>query len=459
MTLLLEYRDKIKKFYRMNSVVILPILRFMLAFFALNGVNTMMGYMPRLDNIAIVMIASLACSFLPAGCLVLLCVLFSLGHMYALSLDALLIGTCMYLLLFLLLLRFAPRDSYVVILTPLMFALKMPYVIPVAVGLLGSPLSAISVAVGVLVYYLLGTIVGSASTITTMGEKEYLEKIRFLLEAIMKNKPALVIAGAFAATVIVIYLLRRLSVEHAWTIAMVAGAMINLVLLLVGDLKYNINLSMGGAIFGSILAVLVGKVIEFFRFCVDYGRTEWVQFEDDDYYYYVKALPKMNIAEATKTVKRINTNTQSIAPVGERTRSGGDGTRVASTIRPGAQSRERVREESRTVTSRTSGSRMMEQEENEFSGETRAMPTVRAQSSVRTDGRGRIDLSGADARGTGSRTTRPGTQLTSGSGRYGMSRPGTGSAGSSAGTAVNSRGGQTVQASEDEDLDDYEELF
>lgn len=433
MTLILEYRDKIKKFYRMNSVVILPILKFMLAFIALNGVNTMMGYMPRLDNIAIVMISSLACSFLPAGFLVLLCVLFSLGHMYALSLEALLIGTCMYLLLFLLLLRFAPRDSYVVILTPLFFALKIPYIIPVAVGLLGSPLSAISVAVGVLVYYLLGTIVGSASTINTMGEKEYLDKIRFLLEAIMKNKPALVIAGAFAVTVIVVYLLRRLSVEHAWTIAMVAGAMINLVLLLVGDLKYNINLSMGSAIFGSVLAVLVGKVIEFFRFCVDYGRTEWVQFEDDDYYYYVKAIPKMNIAAATKTVKRINNNTQSIPPVGERPRSGGDGTRVAAPVRPGTQSRGR----------------------EEVSGETQAMTPVRSQRPARSDGRGRIDISGESSRQTPVRPTRPGAGMTSGSASYGMSRPGARSE-----TSVAERKAVREKQTLDEDeSDDYEELF
>lgn len=457
MTLILEYRDKLKKFYRMNSVVILPILKFMLAFFALNGVNTMMGYMPRLDNIAIVMIASLACSFLPAGFLVLLCVLFSLGHMYALSLEALLIGTCIYLLLYLLLLRFAPRDSYVVILTPLMFALKMPYVIPVAVGLLGTPLSAISVAVGVLAYYLLGTIVGSASTITTMGEKEYLDKIRFLLEAIMKNKPALVIAGAFVVTVIVVYLLRRLSVEHAWTIAMVAGALVNLVLLLVGDLKYNINLSTGSAILGNILAVLVGKVIEFFRFCVDYGRTEWVQFEDDDYYYYVKAVPKMNIAEATKTVKRINTNTQSIPPVGEKPRSGGDGTKVASTVRPGTQSRERAREDGSSVASRSrvAMSRVRETGNGEVSGETRAMPQVRSQNPGRADGRGRINVSGVSARAASDRLTRPGTAMTSGGGSYGASRAG------ARPTNASSAGGsgRVNQVPSDEGSDDYEELF
>jgi hypothetical protein len=196
-------------------VVILPILKFMLAFFALNGVNTMMGYMPRLDTVTVVLVASLACSFLPAGCLTLLCALFSLGHMYALSLEMLLMGACVYLLIFLLLLRFAPSDSYVVVLTPLFFALKIPYIIPIAVGLLGSPLSAVSVACGVIVYYVLTTLNGSAPTIAAMDEKEYVEKIKFLVDALMGNKAMLVIAGAFAVTVIVVWLIHRMSVEHA----------------------------------------------------------------------------------------------------------------------------------------------------------------------------------------------------------------------------------------------------
>ena len=45
---------------------------------------------------------------------------------------------------------------------------------------------------------------------------------------------------------------------------------------------------------GIILAVGAGKVIQFFRFCVDYTRTERVQFEDDEYYYYVKAYATKN---------------------------------------------------------------------------------------------------------------------------------------------------------------------
>ena len=79
-----------------------------------------------------------------------------------------------------------------------------------------------------------------------------------------------------------------------------------MVMLMRGHLVYDVNLSVGSVLLGSLLAILVAKVLEFFRFCVDYSRTEKVQFEDDEYYYYVKAVPKMTVSVPTKTVKKIN---------------------------------------------------------------------------------------------------------------------------------------------------------
>ena len=38
---------------------------------------------------------------------------------------------------------------------------------------------------------------------------------------------------------------------------------------------------------------------------MDYSRTERVQFEDDEYYYYVKAVPKNTVALTEKKVKKI----------------------------------------------------------------------------------------------------------------------------------------------------------
>ncbi len=49
-------------------------------------------------------------------------------------------------------------------------------------------------------------------------------------------------------------------------------------------------------------------MIQFFFFNLDYTRTERVQFEDDEYYYYVKAVPKRYVSAKAKTVKKISDN-------------------------------------------------------------------------------------------------------------------------------------------------------
>lgn len=306
MTVLLEMKERLKLMYSKSEVFIVPIVKFLLAFITFNTLNDRMGYMALLDDMRIILIAALACSFLPLGVIVLLGAVFSLMHMYALSMEVALVGLCVYLIMYLLFFRFSPKDSLVVVITPLLCALKIPYVIPIAVGLLCAPASAVSVGCGVAVYYLLQLVTESAPNIRTMGEEAALDKIRMLVESFLANKAMLVIIAAFAITVVVVYMLRRLSVNYAWTIAMIAGAMVNIVILLIGDLYYDINLSVGSVLLGSLLAVVVAKVIEFFRFCVDYSRTEKVQFEDDEYYYYVKAVPKMAVPMQTRTVKKIN---------------------------------------------------------------------------------------------------------------------------------------------------------
>ena len=78
-------------------------------------------------------------------------------------------------------------------------------------------------------------------------------------------------------------------------------------MILVGDLIYDADFSIPGVLLGSIGGVFVAFVVQFFRFNLDYSRTEKVQFEDDEYYYYVKAVPKMAVSTPEKKVKKITT--------------------------------------------------------------------------------------------------------------------------------------------------------
>ena len=38
----------------------------------------------------------------------------------------------------------------------------------------------------------------------------------------------------------------------------------------------------------------------------DYSRTERLEYEDDEYYYYVKAVPKATVATSERSIKKIN---------------------------------------------------------------------------------------------------------------------------------------------------------
>lgn len=326
MTALLELRENLKKIYSRNEAFILPVIKFLLSFIVLSIINGKMGYMTKLDNMAIVLIVSLLCSFLPTGFMAFFAMMFAVLHMYALSIETAAVGLVVFLLLYLLFLRFTAKEALVVVLTPVLCMLKLPYVMPVAMGLIGTPASCVSVGCGVVVYYLLQTVITNAPTINSIGAEEATAKLRLLIDGMLGNKAMLVTIAAFAITVIVVYLIRRMSVDHSWTIAMVAGVMIEVMILLVGDLMYDTNLSIVSALLGAVVTLIACKIIEFFRFCLDYSRTEKVQFEDDEYYYYVKAVPKMTVAAPTNTVKKINTQRR---PAGQQTRTSGQGTRSA----------------------------------------------------------------------------------------------------------------------------------
>ena len=99
---LLEIREKIKLLYSRSEFLLVPVFKFMLAFLAICMVNGELGYMSKLDNLGLVLIVSLLCSFLPNGCIILFGAVFSLMHLYELSLEVAVAGLAIYLIMFLL---------------------------------------------------------------------------------------------------------------------------------------------------------------------------------------------------------------------------------------------------------------------------------------------------------------------------------------------------------------------
>lgn len=306
MTGLLVAKQILMALYSKYEVYITPLLKFLLALISLLLINSRIGYMDSIDKMTVVLIVSLMCSFMPMNFIVVMAALFIMLHLYAFNLECTVVVGVGFLLMFLLYLRFSPKDTLVVVLLPICFLFRIPYVVPLSMGLVGTPVSAVSVACGTVAYYMLHFVTQNVSVIMAMTDEEKTVKFKYVIDGILNSREMVITIVAFSVTVILVYLIRRLSIDYAWTIAMVAGAVVNITVVLVGDLMFDTNVSLLEVVLGNILSLLVAVVLQFFVFNVDYSRTEKVQFEDDEYYYYVKAVPKIVVSKPEKKVKQIN---------------------------------------------------------------------------------------------------------------------------------------------------------
>ena len=305
MTSLLELKQYIKRFYVKNETYLAYVWKFLLALISIAVINNRLGYMQPLNNMAIVLMVALLCAIMPANFIVVVAAAFILGHLYSLAVQSALIAAVIFMLMFLLYFRFSPKDTLAVLLTPIFFFLHIPYVVPLAMGLLGTPASVVSVAFGLVISYML--VFFSANATNISGDpQEAANQLQQVLAGLVGDKSMMVMIVAFAVTIMLVYFIRRTSIDHSWKIAILAGAMSLIVCTLIGDMVYETNISLGGVVLGSIFSAALMLVVEFFSFNVDYSRTEKVQFEDDDYYYYVKAVPKVTVSAPERRVKRIN---------------------------------------------------------------------------------------------------------------------------------------------------------
>ena len=85
MTSLLVAKQYIKNFVSRYEIYLKPVGKLILALITLMTINGKIGFMQKIDNISVVLIAALMCSFMPTNFIIVVAALFVLLHLYALS--------------------------------------------------------------------------------------------------------------------------------------------------------------------------------------------------------------------------------------------------------------------------------------------------------------------------------------------------------------------------------------
>jgi len=304
MSEILVWKEKIQNLYANQSIYFDKGFQFILSFVSFFLINQNLGLMKAVATPIVTMALAVICTFLPPVFTVVAAAALILAHMFKLSLGVMAVSALIFAMMFIFYCRFTPKRAILLLITPIAFLLKIPYVIPVVCGLAMTPVTAVPIAFGTMVYYMISCVKGSSAAIK--GAEGIVGQISVFVKMVLQDKSLWITVIAFVICVFVVYTIRRLSVDHAWKIASAAGAVVNIIVVVAGDMAFNLHTSYGELIAGNLFAIVVGLVLEFILFSVDYSRTEHLQYEDDDYYYYVKAVPKLSISAPEKQVKRIN---------------------------------------------------------------------------------------------------------------------------------------------------------
>ena len=303
----LVIRQRLKEFYGRFDLYILPVLKFVTMLSILLVMNSMIGYREFLTKWMIVVLVPLICCLLPWGAMTFASAAFLLGHLSALSWEATVLACAFLFLAAMVHYLFLPGYSLVIALIPVAFVLKIPYVVPLVLGLIGGATSFIPAGFGVFAYYFLTCIQKNAGFLSdSTVSADSLQRFTQVMTALKDNSLMFLTAAAFCIMTLLVYGIRKLSADYAPYIALAVGGIANILIFLAGGFMLNVSIPYVNVFVGSLVSIFFAFLVLFWVVTVDYSRTEYIQYEDDEYVYYVKAIPKITVTRPDVKVQEIN---------------------------------------------------------------------------------------------------------------------------------------------------------
>lgn len=241
---------------------------------------------------------ALVCAFLPSNSTVMIGAGMILVHFYGISLEAAIAGGGMLIVGMLLYFSIAPHSAVPLILTAITMRMGIPSAAAVLFGLVGGPLSAVGVIFGVFTWYLVETTNRMGGTLESQAvdaAEAMVQKMTELMNSVISNREMAVMAAALTILLWIVWLMHRMAVKYAWMVAAGTGLLIYVGIRCISGVVLQIPVPALTVILDVALAAVTAMTAQAFLFSLDYRRTENVRFEDDDYFYYVKAVPKRKV--------------------------------------------------------------------------------------------------------------------------------------------------------------------
>lgn len=306
MTFLLELRERWLRFYEKNEKWVLIVAKFAAALTALIILTNEVGFLEILKNPLIIVSAAVLCALTPGFVTIIVLSGFLLLHLFIMSVPLGMVVVVILGIMYLLFFRFCPKAVYLFLITIFCFNLHIPYLLPVVVAILCPVNFIFAFDFGVILYFVIHTISSYGAMLTRQAVMDNAHSLSFISGSILANNEMFAVLITFTITFLITYIIRKLPAKYAGFYAIITGIICQFILLVLTDIWLNANLSLGAIVVETVIEIGLALLFNSLFYGVNYTKTEHFQFDDEEYYYYVKAVPKKTISVSDIKVTHIN---------------------------------------------------------------------------------------------------------------------------------------------------------
>jgi|GEM_PF-2308362 len=211
--------------------------------------------------------------------------------------GAVLIGL-MLLLLYVLTTNLFPDQTFLIVLVPYFISIKWYLAVPMFAGMYMGIGALVPSVMGVLVYGVI-QITPAFLNLALDGAMDQIPSIianasTAGLTEIATNQQLRYLLVFYAVLILLIFALKLFEFNYARYVAIGVSGIFGVIYLVMGVNRGNINGPVSTVVIGSVVVILALLAFEFFKISANYKEARSLEFEDDDYLYKVRMIPKLN---------------------------------------------------------------------------------------------------------------------------------------------------------------------
>lgn len=300
---LLIYRERFLKFLSAKGRYIQALIRFLGGFILFYVMGNLFDYTEFFREPFFLVMMGIISVFIPISALSFILFVIVFLQLAHISLEIALFFVLAIVLYFLVYQRVFPETRIYLMMVPVFFYFQLPACIPIFTGMFLGITGIPAILMGTFVYYLANMVRQAVNQIeagTAHG------KVYSLIAArAIDNKELILYFGIFCLVVVLVTAIRKRGVTHGWNLSILAGGAAYVILLFVGGYFVNNEVPILLQIAMVIASILIAMIAQFLYNVIDYTREETFEFEDEEYYYYVRAIPKVSVQEEEFNVTQI----------------------------------------------------------------------------------------------------------------------------------------------------------